>query len=108
MKLVDEAVAPVVHAGTIDETKVARRKASPESGGAYPGLTSKWCLWTYDKRTRVRWRQASAFLYASLILPKPLLQDRRACLLPYFRPSHPATPYRRHRGCHSPRYPHPA
>ena len=107
MKLVDEAVAPVVHAGTIDETKAARRKASPESGGAYPGLTSKWCLWTYDKRTRVRWRQPPAFPNTSPVLPKALLQGGYACLLFYFRPSHLPIPYRRHRACLSPRYPHP-
>ena len=116
MKLVDETVAPVVHAGTVDETKAARRKTFPESGGAYPGLTSKRCLGACNKplsgrlpkRRHVPWRHTPAFLNTSLVLPKALLQDRRACLLLYFRPSHLATPYRRRRGCHSPRYPHPA
>ncbi len=38
MKLMDEAVALVVHAGTIDATKAARRKVFPESGGTNAGL----------------------------------------------------------------------
>lgn len=44
MKLVDESVVLVVRAGAIDETKAARRKASPESGGDYAGLVPKWHL----------------------------------------------------------------
>jgi len=108
MKLVDEAVAPVVHVRTVDETKAARRKAFPESGGAYPGLSSKRCLGACNKplsgrlpkRRHVRWRHPLAFLNTSPVLPKALLQaGAPACCF---------TSARRRRGCHSPRYPHPA
>jgi len=94
MKLVDEAVVLVVHAGAIDETKAARRKASPESRGVYAGLMPKWYLrykprsgWL-PKHMRVRWRHPLAFLNTSIVVPKALLQDRRACPLffdPFFQ-----------------------
>lgn len=116
MKLSDEDVAALARAIGIDAQEIARRKAFPESREACAGLTSKWCLGTCNKprsgwlskHRHVRWRHPPAFLNTSLVLPKALLQGGHACPLFYFRPSHPATPYRRHRACLSPRYPHPA